>query len=130
MKLKSFLLAFPFFSSIVYGKIGLFLDEDYEMCSQPGNEANMHDYTHLQILVLSDTEVFLNGSLSFLHEVLIIIEKFTRGQWSLMMEKKYEDACKILRNPMDLAYRLAKTLPECPIPAGVIFYRLSIKLKD
>lgn len=110
---------------IIKGKIVLFLDEKVEICSEPGNEANLFNYENLEVLILSDTEIFLNGSIKVLRDIespwkgLFTAEKNIRNQWNIQCEKKYPDLCESIHDPAEFTYKITKTLPKCSIAADV-----------
>ena len=58
MNFKRIYFVFAFIAPIAFGKIALFLDEEFESCTEPGKEINLFNYDNFQVLVLSDTDGF------------------------------------------------------------------------
>lgn len=94
-------------------------------CSEPGLAAHMMDYSDVEIIMESDTEFFVNGTLKFLKPIRspwklnAIGERWERNAWVPGVEKKVEDACDHLRNPALPNYPFVKDQKPCPLAAGV-----------
>lgn len=107
-------------------KITMILDEGFEKCVEPEEDANVFDFSNAEIVAESDTDVYFNGSVKFLKKVEspwflhIYTEKFERGEWNVYaMNRKIKDFCAVLHNPLEVWYRYSKNLKGCPLAAGV-----------
>lgn len=120
----------------VTGKIMVLPDDKIEPYVKPEDAAGVFDISKLEIVIESDTDIFLNGTWKFLKEVKKwkgqnIAEQFDRGAWSKRgIDRKWDDFCPQIHNPTELWYNMFKKVKECPFPAGVNltiyqFYRLS-----
>lgn len=112
---------------LVSSKIIPIIDEKLEFCLQPDETAKM-DYSQLEIVVVSDTETYLNGTIVIKEEIrspfvgYIYTEKFDRGQWNIeAMYKKIADFCNEMQNPLMPWYKYTSKMDpkNCPFPPGV-----------
>lgn len=111
-----------------------FPDDKVEDCTDPELRAGWEDWNGVEVVVQSDYEIFLNGTLRFNHEMkspwkaFLIGEKLVGGKWiHAQVEKKYKDYCKAFRDPTDFLYFIYKKFQGCPLPAGVSTVKILIK---
>lgn len=109
------------------GKVAVFVDETIEKITKPEDDAGYFDCTNLEIIIASDTEVFLNGSYRFLKEfkgpwkLRLYAEQFHRGQWvPNAFDRTIRDFCSSVHNPTEVWYGKMKNLQGCPMNAGVV----------
>lgn len=103
--------------------------EDFEICTEEGESAGKFDFTELEIFAESDTDVYLNGTWSFLKEVkspwttVIFAEKYIKSQWNVELQKKIPDFCEVIQSATEPWYHVTSKFEpkECPFPAGVSF---------
>lgn len=94
-------------------------------CSEPGKAAYMMDYSDVRIIMESDTDFFLNGTLKFLKaihspwKVNAIGERWYRDQWVPGVEKKIADSCGEIHKKINPSYPLLKDKKGCPLESGV-----------
>jgi hypothetical protein len=102
--------------------------EGFEMCVDPEEHAKALDFSNMKIFAETDTDVFLNGSLTVLKGVespwkwTIFAEKFEREQWHVaVINRVIPDFCKVIQKPTEPWYYVTKKLEHkyCPFPAGV-----------
>lgn len=124
--LSAFLCCAIFFPSPSFSRIEIILHETLENCVQSGEEAGVIDMTKFELIAVSDTEVFLNGTVKFLKAIKApwIVHAFTekniRGQWSLYaLEKKIPDFCEVMHRKSEIWFSYMKDLPGCPLEKGV-----------
>lgn len=107
------------------------ISEQYETCVSPENSAGKYDTSGVELIALSDTDLFVNGSLKILKEVKspfsgkVFAERFDRGAWSLeLFNRNYNDFCTTFVNPLEPSYVFtSKMEPKaCPFPANVRLY--------
>lgn len=115
------------FTSIL-GKIAFLPDDRIEDCTEPGERAGYYDLSEVELIMETDTDIYLNGTFKFLHEVTapwkarVYTEQFVRDQWvPSVIEKKIPDFCQSLHSPTEPWYNHLKHVQGCPIPAGVFF---------
>lgn len=108
------------------GKIALLFDENVQVCSEPGKEANVIEMDDLSVVMESDTDVFLNGSVKFPKGLKppwksrFYAEQYVRNQWvTSMVDRKIPDQCFSGWNPVEIWYPYLENQTRCPIPAGV-----------
>lgn len=82
--------------------------------------------SNLYIHAENDTHSFLNGSLTFMKEVIspwklhVFFQKKMRGEWVLdAVDRTYSDFCDKIGDSEDKLYFLTKDLPKCPYVVGV-----------
>lgn len=104
-----FLLAFyilisfqlSFIHSLVYS-----IDEKFQSCNN--GSKNYFDLSTLNFTMVGDTETNVDGKLKFIHKVNskwrtgFFGERYDRGQWSLMFQRKVDDFCNHILNPMEM----------------------------
>lgn len=107
-------------------KMTMILDEGFEKCVEPEEDANVFDISSAEIVAESDTEVYFNGSVKFLRAiespwfVHVYTEKFERGGWNVYaMDRKIKDFCAVIHSSLEIWYRFTKDLKGCPLAAGV-----------
>lgn len=107
------------------------ISEQYETCVSPENSAGKYDTSGVELIALTDTDLFVNGSLKILKEVKspfsgkVFAERFDRGAWSLeLFNRNYNDFCTTFINPLEPSYVFtSKMEPKaCPFPANVRLY--------
>lgn len=127
---KTALLTFflPLFRLSI-GKIVLFPDDKVEFCSE--EQSGHFAYDDLHVLIESDTDIFLNGTVKFLKEVkspwkvYAFAEQYVRDQWVVaMFNRKIPDYCAVMKNPGEFWYAMLKDKKGCPIPEGVNLNKL------
>jgi hypothetical protein len=125
IKFLVFSLTLLVFSGKTSARIALFFDEKIEDCTG-GNNAGYYDLSQLEIIVETDTEVFLNGTVKFLHEITspwktnVDLEEYVRSEWvPSVVQRRFADFCADLHNPAEPWYNNLKDQMGCPIPAGV-----------
>jgi hypothetical protein len=124
LQLISLLLSF---SSII-GKIAFLPDDKIENCSEPGEAAGYYDITGVEIIIETDTDIYINGTVGFLKEVTapwkthVYTEQYVRSEWvPAVIEKKIPDLCKTLHSPTEPWYNHLKDQIGCPIPIEVSY---------
>jgi hypothetical protein len=123
---KFFLLSsLAFFANALLTPI---IYEEFEVCTEEGEEAGVFNLTDLEIFAESDLRVYLNGSWTFLQEVkspwnvIIFMEKLIRNQWSVeILNKDIPDFCEVIQKPTEPWFSITSkfTHRECPFQAGV-----------
>lgn len=99
--------------------------EKIERCSGPGKRIEVLDFSKFHIIVESDEDFYLNGSLKFLKEVKapqrtkLAGERWIRDKWIPGVEKKAEDCCEALKNKLHPSYQILGEQKYCPMSAGV-----------
>jgi hypothetical protein len=113
------------FSGEAFARIALFFDEKIEDCTG-GDNAGYYDLSQLEIIVETDTEIFLNGTAKFLHEITspwktnVDLEEYVRSEWvPSVVQRKFEDFCEEMHKPTEPWYNNLKDQIGCPIPGGV-----------
>lgn len=111
---------------LVQGKIVFLPDDKIEDCSKPGEKAGYYDLSKVEIVIETDTEIFINGTVLFLEEVTgpwkthVYTEQYVRSKWvPAVVEKKVPDLCSSLHKPNEAWYNHLKDQTGCPIPKGV-----------
>lgn len=120
------------FLQTALGKVVLLPDDRIEYCSE--DKSGHFNYDNLHIEIVSDTEIFLNGSVQFLKEVkspFIVktyAEQYVRQKWVVaMFDRKIPDFCSSMKNPAEFWYNILKEQPGCPIQEGVSKKQLIIE---
>lgn len=110
-------------------KVLIIIYEDYERCVEPEEEAGKLDFSDLHIIALSDTKVYLNGSVKFLKDInapwriFAFGERFIRNKWLMdSIHRKVSDLCQSIQSPLEPWYFITSKFEHknCPFPAGVI----------
>lgn len=89
-------------NSMVYS-----VDENIENCNK-NTSKDYFDISHLSFTMISDTQTIANGKVKFLTTVDsdfrfgIIGERYDRGEWILMFQRKFRDFCHHIMNPIEL----------------------------
>lgn len=111
-----------------YAKIFPVVNEQFEICVKPENWSGRFDYSEMEIVAVTETKVYLNGTWLFLKEVKspwqyeLIAEKFERGVWNIQAyHKRIPDFCQVLHSPIDPWYLVTSKFEpyNCPYPSGV-----------
>ena len=95
------IIKFFYVNSLVYT-----IDEKMESCNNGSKP--YFDLSTINFTMITDTETVVNGKMIFLTTVGkewrsgFYGERYDRGQWNLMMQKKMDDFCDHVLNPMDL----------------------------
>ena len=115
-----------FFSSAVFCKIDVIVDEIIENCTKPGYKAGSMDFSNMEFIAESDTVFYANGKIKFLKPVKApwklysYAEQFVRGKWVVSgYDKKILDFCEVMHNPNETYYKWFQHCPQCPIKVGV-----------
>lgn len=111
----------------ILGKIAFLPDDKIENCSEPGESAGYYDITGVEIIIETDTDIYLNGTVIFLKEVTgpwktrVYTEQYVRNEWvPAVIEKKIPDFCQNIHSPSEPWYNHLKDQIGCPIPVGVV----------
>lgn len=122
------LFSLVIFTVSVFGKMDFYIDETVENCAESGEAAEAFDFSKLDFIAKSDTEMIMNGSVNFKKDfdkpwrVFAFTEKFDRGQWNAYaFQRRIEDFCSIIHSPTENFYQYTKDLKGCPLSAGVSF---------
>lgn len=106
--------------------IKVLVDDVIENCSTTETEAGFYSLDNLEIVIESDTDIFINGTIDFFKNVQtpwkarFYSEKYDRDQWlPAMLDTKVADFCTRIHNPKDFWYNQLKHVKGCPIKAGV-----------
>jgi hypothetical protein len=119
------LFALIFVAPVAWAWMEMVPGDRIEDCSAPGKAANMMNYSGLEIIMESDTDFFLDGTLTFLKPIHspwklnFIGERWYRDKWVPGIERKTEDACPEIHNKINPTYKLLKDQKDCPLEAGV-----------
>ena len=104
------------------------MDEKIENCAPPETDAKAFDYSNFEFIAMSDTDVYMNGTIRMARKFVSIIpyhvyaEKFDRNQWNLAVyNAKRDDFCKALHDPTEVWYSKFKRVKGCPLEIGVSF---------
>lgn len=129
LKMKNFaqLLIFVAFISFSSSKVQILPEEGVEKCSENvENEAGYFSVDNLEVLVESDTDIFLNGSVKIMKELKspwlseYYAEQFYRDQWVRSpIQRKFDDLCQVFHSPTEMWYPILKDVPGCPFAEGV-----------
>lgn len=110
----------------IRAKIAFLPDDKIEDCSKPGEAAGYYDISGVEVIIETDTDIYLNGSVEFLKEVTgpwktrVYSEQYVRSKWvPAIIEKKIPDLCQSIHSPNEPWYNHLKDQPGCPIPVGV-----------
>lgn len=96
--------------------------EKVEICLPP---AGVLDMSSIRIIVTSDVDYFINGTIKFLKPVKApwkihcTAEQFYRDQWVPGFGQKMADYCAEKRNPANVFSQLMEGKKDCPLDAGV-----------
>jgi hypothetical protein len=111
---------------VIAGKVILFPEEKIEYCNVDKKPLKSVDPNTLEVLVMNDYEVFMNGSTKNLltlkspWKVHLWAEEWKRGEWLMRaFDRTYPDFCKNLHSPLEPFYIKSRKLQGCPIKAGV-----------
>lgn len=127
------LLAVLSIISVCSAKVVPIFYEDYEFCVTPEENAGKFDFSQMEILAETDTEVYLNGSWNFVKEVKspwkakFFLERHDRGEWNVdAIYKDMNDLCESIQGPSEPWYYITSKFEHknCPFPAGVSFLTL------
>lgn len=125
MKRVAFLL-FLLCVTFSTAKVVFLFDETFERAVAPEDAAEWFDFSNMEVIMESDTSMFLNGTWKILKNLTspwkcrMYAEEFKRGLWiPAIIEKKYPDFCESMHNKNEISYPLFKNLEGCPLPAGV-----------
>lgn len=116
-----------YFTKLSSAKILILPEELIEKCPEnEDNNAAHFGVDSLEIVVESDTEIFLNGSVKILREVKTpwvaeyFAEQYVRDQWVRSpIQRKFDDLCLFIHSPTELWFRITQSVPNCPFKAGV-----------
>jgi hypothetical protein len=131
-----FVLFFLMYVTFTSSKIVMLPDDKIEKCVEAKYDAESFDISGIEIVVESDTDIFLNGSMKNLKtvgspmKVRIYFEKYTRSQWTIAnMDRRIRDFCAVLHSPAEVWYEFFKDVWDCPFSAGVSESFCQTKLK-
>lgn len=89
-------------------------------------KANIVDYSKIDLIPFNDTDVFINGSLTFVRDVNapfkinVYTEQYIQGQWLLQaFNRTFDDFCFSMKNPGEPFYTEMLSRPRCPYKKGV-----------
>lgn len=129
MNLKSvqvLLITFEIISIAKSSKVVLIMDDIIESCVPKCQEAKVVDRSEIELVVVTDEDVYLNGTLKFLKKLSSPVpvhtwaEKFIGGKWELSTLNVHRaDVCFCISNPLELTYAYTKHLKPCPRKIGV-----------
>lgn len=110
-------------------KIVMIVNEEYEKCMKPEQEAGKFDFSKFEIVATSETEVAYNGTAKVLKRIAspwrlkVFSEKYTRGSWQQTgMLRDMEDFCPKFGSPLEVWHPFMRKYMNprtCPIDAGV-----------
>jgi hypothetical protein len=107
-------------------KIVLLLDENLEKCVEPEDDDKLFDMDDLDVVIETDTDIFVNGSFKFLKRIesplklRVFSEQYVRSKWVIsMIDRRIPDACAVMHSPLEVWYKFYKEYPGCPFEAGV-----------
>lgn len=126
-KSKLFFLFLAIYVETTSAKIIILPEEGIENCAESEEvDARYFNISEVEILVESDVDVFLNGTVTIMRDlhspwvVEYFAEQFYRGQWNQSpIRRKFDDFCPFFHNPTDVWYKLLKDFPGCDFKAGV-----------
>jgi hypothetical protein len=109
------------------GKVLILPEELVEKCPENAdNDAGYFGVDAIDIVVESDTDIFLNGSVKILKELKspwlaeYYAEQFYRDTWVRSpIQRKFDDLCLSFHSPKEIWYKILKDVPECPFEADV-----------
>jgi hypothetical protein len=102
-------------------------DDHFEKCPEYADvDAKIFNTENLEIVIESDYDVFLNGSIKFLLSMQspwnaeYYGEQFVRNTWVRSpVQKKFFDICPHIHSPLEIWYNIMKGSPGCPLNKGV-----------
>jgi hypothetical protein len=124
-----FLVVFALVDSST-ARYGMIISETIDNCAPKDKDAKAFDKTNYELIAVSDTEVYSNGSLKFLRDFSnasfhVYTEKLIRNKWCVeVFDAKRPSFCAALRNPTEVWYRKVQKHKLCPLKAGVSFAHL------
>jgi hypothetical protein len=124
MKLTNFIFLFITVEPVVWSFMEVVPGEKIELCSKFSVDDQM-DISEMKIIMESDNDFFLNGTLIFLRPIrspwklVVIGERFERGAWVPGVEKKIANYCNNMRSSLQPGYPFVKDQKPCPLEAGV-----------
>lgn len=107
--------------------------DNLERITDPKNDPEWLDCSNLEVVMESDYDVFLNGTIKVLKDikhvpVKLYAEKYDRGQWHVALyNKKLRNFCTKFHSSLELWYYYTKNFPRCPLKAGVRTIKLEEK---
>jgi hypothetical protein len=107
------------------GQMEVLPHEEIEVCNEHGEPSRILDLTALQLVVESDDDYYLNGTVKFLvpirspWEIYAFGERFYRDAWTHGAEKKMSDFCAEMKDPKSPSRSFLKDKKKCPFEAGV-----------
>lgn len=117
-----------FANKFCHPKVIPIINEEFESCIDPEENAGKFDLSQLEFIAETDTNVFMNGSWNFLKEVkspwvsTVFAERYERGQWNVeKLHKRIPDFCDSIQSDQEPWYHVTKHFEpkNCPFPAGV-----------
>lgn len=99
--------------------------EKIERCPVKGDRIELADYSKFELVVESDYDFFINGTIKFLKEIkrplktFVVSERWHRDQWVTGIELKLDDICEAFENPSHMAHQFLKDQKNCPLSPGV-----------
>lgn len=82
------------------------MDEEMKVCNNGSKK--YFDSSGVRITALNDTFMVINGKLKILKKIsspwqsVFYGERYDRGQWNLMFQRKFTDFCFHILNPVEL----------------------------
>lgn len=104
MKLTKYFLIFCNFS-LTFGLSSFTIDEKIHSCNN--GSLNYFDISTINITAINDTYTVVNGKLKILKLIsrpwrfALIGERYDRGKWNLMLQRKVENFCDHILNPLE-----------------------------
>jgi hypothetical protein len=135
--MPTFQLFLFFLVHVAHSKLMIFPEEKIEKCPEYDDvQAGNFNYDNLEIITVSDTEIFVNGSIEFLRPVKspwvaeYYAEQLVRNKWvRTPIQRKMPDTCKNLKDPTELWYGLMKDNKGCDYKRGVSICSVRYGLK-
>lgn len=99
--------------------------DNIENCNESGEPSKALDMTGLEVIIESDNDFYLNGTVRFLiaitapWEIYAYGERFYRNSWVHGAEKKMRDFCAEMEDKSSPAQSFLKDKQKCPFRPGV-----------
>lgn len=81
-------------------------DEEIKSCNN--GSKTFFDISNMKLTALNDTLIVFNGKTIVLKQIsspwpaILLGERYDRGQWNLMFQRKFNDFCMHILNPVEL----------------------------
>jgi hypothetical protein len=108
-------------------KILVFPEEKIEKCPEFIHEGEgLFNFDELEIITESDTEIFINGSMTFMKDFKapwkseFYAEQLVRNSWiQTAIRRKYDDFCTVIHSPVEVWYTKFRDVQGCNYKKGV-----------